>query len=246
VRSDTATRGEENSFGGHIRNLPCVWYGYLSERFAQRFALRQRKRHTRQCAHTRGLAEVIHVQAKMKRCPSLGHLLLLCLVLASHGRVPSILHRIFRPSREQLGDLTPAVSQFPLCVDKGPVLQLAPATFLDVGIKVVEPSLSALLANPTWNFSSNFGPFGHTTINAVYDSVIFIFRPRSFYQPRSQNLHQIARNTGERRAGVGWSETSVDHGEERGGEEGRKKEGEGLLPTVETLHVTSLLVQKFL
>lgn len=45
-----------------------------------------------------------------------------------------------------------------LCAEHYSVFLRAPFTFLDAGIKVVEPSFSALLAYPAWKPRRNHGP----------------------------------------------------------------------------------------
>jgi hypothetical protein len=61
-----------------------------------------------------------------------------------------VLHCILGSTGQQLGDLTPPVSKVFLCMENGQVLICEPVASLDRRVEVIEPALSALLADATW------------------------------------------------------------------------------------------------
>mmetsp|Transcript_105987 Transcript_105987/g.306665 ORF Transcript_105987/g.306665 Transcript_105987/m.306665 type:complete len:437 (+) Transcript_105987:1440-2750(+) len=121
----------------------------------------------------------------------LGQLLrgpLLGLLAAAGGRVPTVLHRILRAARKQLGDLGPRVAPLGLCLHKHGVLLLGPAALLERRIEVVEPPLPALLADAARDALGDLRPLGDARLDAVDDDLVLLLGPRALDEARLQHL----------------------------------------------------------
>lgn len=75
-----------------------------------------------------------------------------------HGRVPVVLDVVVGPSSKHLRDFCPSVSHYLVVEEQEPVLFVGPRTLFDVRVKVVVPSLPALLAFSSWEVDSDGGP----------------------------------------------------------------------------------------
>lgn len=64
-----------------------------------------------------------------------------------HRRVPVVLDGVVSPTFENLGDLSPLVSEFSVLEIENPLFIITPGNLLDFGIQVVMPSFSALLSD---------------------------------------------------------------------------------------------------
>lgn len=64
-----------------------------------------------------------------------------------HGGIPVILDRVVSASLEVLGDLCPAVTESLMSEEQQPLLLITPLLLLDVGIQMIVPTLSTLLAD---------------------------------------------------------------------------------------------------
>lgn len=74
------------------------------------------------------------------------------------------------PPREQLGDLGPAVSQQAVGLVDDKVLLSRPRGLLHIGVEVVVPAFSALLAQPALQVTGHYGPLlVAITIYQLYD-----------------------------------------------------------------------------
>lgn len=67
-----------------------------------------------------------------------------------HGRVPMVFDGIISPSEQVLGDLSPPVADISMRQKKDPLFIVFPILFLDVGVEVIMPTLTTLLADPAW------------------------------------------------------------------------------------------------
>jgi hypothetical protein len=65
------------------------------------------------------------------------------------GRIEPIFNGVFGAAREQLCDLAPAVAVSVLGLQHGAVFGERPRARVDGGVELVEPSLAALLPEPT-------------------------------------------------------------------------------------------------
>lgn len=94
-----------------------------------------------------------------------------CRTLPSHpSRRAAGLRAPDSPPREQLGDLGPAVSQQAVGLVDDEVLLGRPRGLLHVGIEVVVPAFSALLAQPALQVPGHYGPLlVAITIYQLYD-----------------------------------------------------------------------------
>lgn len=69
------------------------------------------------------------------------------------------------------------------------ILLVCPFPFIDVGIKMVVPSLSTLLSESSLQLSSNERPFlVPVNLDKPNDSRVFLGCPRSLNQTRFENL----------------------------------------------------------
>jgi hypothetical protein len=101
--------------------------------------------------------------------------------LPLHGAIPMVLNGVVSPAFEDLGDLSPLVLELSMHHEKDPLLFFAPSAFLDLGVQMVVPSLSALLANPLRQILRNHRPFlGSYSLDQLNENYIFLGGPCSF------------------------------------------------------------------
>ena len=67
-----------------------------------------------------------------------------------HGGVPVILDGVVSPAAEVFGDLCPAVAQTLVGKEEKPFFLVLPVILFDIGVEVIVPSFSALLADATY------------------------------------------------------------------------------------------------
>jgi hypothetical protein len=116
-------------------------------------------------------------------------LLLLHLEFSLDGGVEVILDVIVCSSRKVLGDLSPLVAELLVSSDDDLIFLLSPLASLDVGIEMVVPSLSALLADSAGELARDDAPvLGSVFLNQNDDLGVFFLSPRSFDQFGVQNL----------------------------------------------------------
>ena len=66
--------------------------------------------------------------------------------LPLHGTVPVVLDGVVRATFQDLGDLGPFVFELAVHHEQNPLFLFAPTAFLNLGIQVVVPPFTALLA----------------------------------------------------------------------------------------------------
>ena len=90
---------------------------------------------------------------------------------------------------EHLGDLRPLVSVVPVHQVKNPLFLSAPADLLNLGVKVIVPSLSALLADSAWKVLSDQSPLlGPVLVDQVEHHAILLLSPRAFNEAGVQDF----------------------------------------------------------
>jgi hypothetical protein len=70
-----------------------------------------------------------------------------------------VLDRVISPASQQLRNLGPSVAQHLMRQKEYPLFLVAPVLFLDLGVEMVVPAFSALLADATWQVLCDEGPF---------------------------------------------------------------------------------------
>mmetsp|Transcript_30730 Transcript_30730/g.98142 ORF Transcript_30730/g.98142 Transcript_30730/m.98142 type:complete len:265 (-) Transcript_30730:105-899(-) len=112
-------------------------------------------------------------------CPlALRHQPLLDLPL--HGRVPVVLDSVVSSPRKVLGNLSPTIAVLLVGGNKLPVLLLGPGVPPDVGVEVVVPSLTALLADTAGQLLRDERPLlGAVLLDELDDLLILLLGPRA-------------------------------------------------------------------
>ena len=82
----------------------------------------------------------------------------------------------------------PAIAHGFLGLHQDLIFVRLPRPFLDRGIEVIKPALPALLADSTRDSGRDLGPLCYPRADARQNTSIFVFRPRSFHQPRFEHL----------------------------------------------------------
>jgi hypothetical protein len=67
----------------------------------------------------------------------------------SKGDLP-VLNSVLGPSRQNLGHFAPAITKLPLSFEQYSVLRKGPVSFLDGFIQMVQPALTTLLSQSSW------------------------------------------------------------------------------------------------
>jgi len=90
---------------------------------------------------------------------------------------------------EDFGDFSPFITIASMHEIKNPLFFFAPTDLLNLRIKMVVPSLSTLLANPSWKVLSNQCPLLWSILfDQVKDHSVFFLSPRSFYEAWVEDL----------------------------------------------------------
>jgi hypothetical protein len=93
------------------------------------------------------------------------------------------------PSGEHLCDFRPAISQCHMSLQDGSILLFLPGFLANVGVKVIVPSFTTLLANTTRKIRCNQGPFlGPVLANELDNLAIFLGCPGSLDKCGLENL----------------------------------------------------------
>ena len=100
-------------------------------------------------------------------------------VLLLHRGVPMVFNGVVSPSWQHLCHLSPFVAMSCMCQKQDPLFVGHPLNFQDIGVKVVVPPLSALLAQPPLNELGDEGPtLRSMLLNQFPNQVILCFSPR--------------------------------------------------------------------
>ena len=100
--------------------------------------------------------EALHIHFEHRRWPALA--ISAGGILPPQRGIPMIFNRIFRPSRYQLCNIRPFITQFLMCVDQQLLFCLVPGVSLDIRSQLVVPPLSTLLADPPREISRYEAP----------------------------------------------------------------------------------------
>lgn len=107
-------------------------------------------------------------------------LLAVLLELALDSRVPVILDVVVAPSWQLLGDVGPAVPVVLVHRNQYRFLVVGPIPFLEFRVEVIDESFPTLLALPSRQMRSNFGPFPSVNGPLLAKDLIFFGSPRPF------------------------------------------------------------------
>mmetsp|Transcript_18411 Transcript_18411/g.32390 ORF Transcript_18411/g.32390 Transcript_18411/m.32390 type:complete len:202 (+) Transcript_18411:63-668(+) len=101
--------------------------------------------------------------------------------LALHGRVPVIFDGIVRPSRQQLGNLSPSIALITMILQYRSILLATPSLLTNIRIQMIMPPFSTLLSNPPWQMGRNHTPLlGTIFFDQAFNGEIFLGGPWSF------------------------------------------------------------------
>ena len=94
--------------------------------------------------------------------------------LALEVGVESILDSVISATRDVLGDLTPLFAHFPVQVNYEGVFLSSPLALVDVGVQVVVPALTALLADATGQALSDEAPVARTKFSDLVNELLVL------------------------------------------------------------------------
>ena len=98
-----------------------------------------------------------------------------------HARIPMVFDRIICSAFQNLRNLGPLIVNNSVHEEQNPLFFLAPADFLDHGVQVVVPALTALLSDTVGQVLGNQRPFlGPVALNELKYAPVFFCSPGSF------------------------------------------------------------------
>ena len=103
--------------------------------------------------------------------------------------IKSIFYRVFSPPLKLLGNYTPLWPHFVVKLKNNFIFFQCPFAFLNVRRQSIKSPLSALLACPPRNKMSRLRSLvSPVFIDELLQNLVFLYAPRTFNQPRLQNL----------------------------------------------------------
>ena len=93
-----------------------------------------------------------------------------------------VLNCVVSSTFQDLRDFSPFVAQSAMVKVEYPLLIRAPRDLLDLGIQMIVPPLSALLANSPWQMFRNLSPLLRAIgLNQVKHQSVLLLSPRSLH-----------------------------------------------------------------
>lgn len=92
-------------------------------------------------------------------------------------------------SRQKLCNLRPLVTILLVSLYNFVILLFGPLVLLDIWVQMIVPSLTALLANSTWQGLSYVAPvFGSKHMHIFREFIVLLYTPRTFHHRRIQHF----------------------------------------------------------
>ena len=105
------------------------------------------------------------------------------------SRVEPVLDVIVCPPWQEFGDLRPFIAVLPVSRDDLQVLLVGPLILLDIRVQMIMPSLTALLADSSWQGLGYLAPVLRTIPMHLFDELlVFIVAPGTLNHGRIKHL----------------------------------------------------------